>query len=118
MDGGVHCRIGLQLWRQGRYTSAPIGAAPPAVVHLIGRSSPFSGNDDITALQNAVVVNAPKSGKSFLDLGDFDAEFELARRRALPVLRELMERTQQAAQQQGGEEEEQQWQQPRPIAVL
>lgn len=45
MDGGVHCRIGLQLWRQHKYGGSP-AAAPPSVVHLITRSSPFSGNDD------------------------------------------------------------------------
>lgn len=48
MDGGVHCRIGLQLWREGRYARGTGRPAPTAVVHLIGRSSPFSGNDDIS----------------------------------------------------------------------
>lgn len=49
MDGGIHCRIGLGLWREQKYGASP-GAAPPAVVHLIGRSSPFSGNDDTRGL--------------------------------------------------------------------
>jgi predicted acylesterase/phospholipase RssA len=48
IDGGVRCRIGLDLWRRQRYAhGAP---PPPAVVHLIGRSSPFSGNDNTSGL--------------------------------------------------------------------
>jgi predicted acylesterase/phospholipase RssA len=43
IDGGVRCRIGLDLWRQHRYAQG--GRPAPALVHLIGRSSPFSGND-------------------------------------------------------------------------
>lgn len=37
--------------------------------------------------QNAVVLKTPKSGRSFWDLGDFEADFENSRRRALPLLR-------------------------------
>ena len=144
IDGGIKCRIGLDLWRQQRYGSDPAAAAP-AVVHLIGRSSPFSGNDNtaglsawgarlacaragrpagqqtapgmmvhpllphcvLTALvpcpppylpspvpadrQNAVVVKSPKSGGSFFSYGDYETQFEAARQRALPVLRQLLE---------------------------
>ncbi len=49
IDGGIKCRIGLDLWRQHRY-GADASAAAPAVVHLIGRSSPFSGNDSTAGL--------------------------------------------------------------------
>lgn len=49
IDGGIRCRIGLDLWRQNRYGS-DAAAAAPAVVHLIGRSSPFSGNDNTAGL--------------------------------------------------------------------
>lgn len=49
IDGGIKCRIGLDLWRQHRY-GADAAAAAPAVVHLIGRSSPFSGNDSTNGL--------------------------------------------------------------------
>ncbi|GAB4823486.1 hypothetical protein N2152v2_010532 [Parachlorella kessleri] len=120
MDGGVHCRIGLELWRQGRYSGSHAGTTPPAVVHLISRSSPFSGNDSTQGLQNATVLHAPKSGKSFFDLGDFETEFEGARRRALPMLRELLERQQeqqlwqQQQQEQGDWEDEQLFWQPQP----
>lgn len=42
------CRIGLDLWRSNKYGGggAVRSKPPPAVVHLISRSSPFSGNDD------------------------------------------------------------------------
>lgn len=49
IDGGIRCRIGLDLWRRHRHGDAPT-TAPPAVVHLIGRSSPFSGNDSTAGL--------------------------------------------------------------------
>lgn len=76
--------------------------------------------------QNAVVLHAPKSGKSFWSLGDFAAEFEESKRRAAPMLRQLWEcqqeqqQRQQQLQQQGwaAEDDEQQWQQPRPTIVL
>lgn len=63
------------------------------MVHLIGRSSPFSGNDNTAGLahQNAVVVKSPKSGGSFWSYGDYEAQFEAARQRALPVLRQLLQ---------------------------
>lgn len=51
IDGGVECRIGLDLWRRCRRGG---GAQGPAVVHLIGRSSPFSGNDDTAGLGKAI----------------------------------------------------------------
>ena len=44
-DGGVYDRTGLKAWRQRR---AQQGAGvPPALVHLIARSSSFSGADDV-----------------------------------------------------------------------
>ena len=43
------------------------------------------------AHQNAVVVNSPKSGVNFFNLGDYEQQFEAARQRALPVLRQLLE---------------------------
>lgn len=92
IDGGIKCRIGLDLWRQHRY-GGDASAAAPAVVHLIGRSSPFSGNDSTNGIvrQNAVVVKSPKAGVSFWSYGDYEAQFEAARQRALPVLRQLLE---------------------------
>lgn len=68
---------------------------------------------------NAAVVKAPKSGKSFWDLGDFDAEFEAARKRALPVLRTFMEQqAERAEQEKQSEDFEQPWQYPQRSAVF
>ena len=54
MDGGVACRIGLQLWRQNR---TEVGEEPnPAAVHLIGRSTPFSGNDSLENLGAKLII--------------------------------------------------------------
>ena len=98
-DGGVVDRIGLKAWRDRRRRlslasplSAPPRAAPapppPCLVHVIARSSPFSGADDPAAAGEAGVhvVRSPKSGVSFFSLGDFDRQFDAARRRARPVL--------------------------------
>lgn len=89
MDGGMRCRIGLDLWRENKYGSE---TPKPAIIHLIGRSSPFSGNDDTSAFKETrdiTLVYSPKSGASLWDLNDFDRQFELARQRALPVLKEM-----------------------------
>lgn len=60
IDGGVACRIGLGLWRQHRggilvdesneNNGTEEQEPHPAVVHLIGRSSPFSGNDSLETI--------------------------------------------------------------------
>jgi predicted acylesterase/phospholipase RssA len=93
VDGGVACRIGLDLWRARRRAQGfPSARVPPAVVHLIGRSSPFSGNDDTAGLaaQGATVLRSAKSGASLWDLdSSFDDQFEAARRRARPALEKL-----------------------------
>lgn len=76
--------------------------------------------------QNAAVLHSKKANKSFWDLGDFEADYEASRRRALPVLRELMERHAALAElqrereggQTAGDEDEQHWQQPRPAVVV
>ena len=57
-DGGLADRTGLVAWRKRREAqaragkAAPAGAAPvtpAALVHLIARSSRFSGADDVEA---------------------------------------------------------------------
>ena len=52
------------------------------------RSSPFSGNDNVTASgeNNVTVVNSPKSGVNFFSLGDFKLDMEKAANRAKPQL--------------------------------
>ncbi|KXZ47273.1 hypothetical protein GPECTOR_36g125 [Gonium pectorale] len=57
---------------------------PPCLVHVIDRSSPFSGFDDTSATgeSHIVVVKSPRSGANFFDLGSFDDAMEAARHRA------------------------------------
>ena len=89
VDGGVACRIGLDLWRKHRNSNN--NNTRPAVVHLIGRSSPFSGYDSLETIgENVSVVCSPKSNASLWDLSGFDEQFEASRARAVPVLEALM----------------------------
>eukprot|EP00878_Enallax_costatus_P001001 GHUV01001133.1.p1 GENE.GHUV01001133.1~~GHUV01001133.1.p1 ORF type:complete len:379 (+),score=111.33 GHUV01001133.1:278-1414(+) len=87
-DGGVVDRVGLSAWRQRRRQQHKLGRRgdrlPPCLVHIIERSSPFSGTDDAEAAGEAAVhfVRCPKSGVNFFDLGDFDRQFTEAFQRA------------------------------------
>jgi hypothetical protein len=62
MDGGVVDRVGLKAWRQRRRDQArqlyggglneagdEACMLPPCLVHVIERSSSFSGDDDVEA---------------------------------------------------------------------
>ena len=84
MDGGKYDRVGLTGWQQR--CSAKGLQTRPAFVHLISRSSPFSGNDAITDRDDVVVVRSPKSGVSLSSLGDFDAQFAASFSRASAVI--------------------------------
>eukprot|EP00775_Hariotina_reticulata_P004535 gene4535-4787_t len=87
-DGGVVDRIGLAAWRQRRRQQQDLngqrGRLPPCLVHIIERSSPFSGLDDPEAAgeSDIQIVCCPKSGVNFFDLGAFDEQFDQARVRA------------------------------------
>lgn len=94
-DGGCVDRVGVAAWRQRRRrqqlgASGAGGPLPGCLVHVITRSSPFSGADDpaATGEPQLHVVQSPKSGVSFFDLGEFEAQFEQARSRAASSLRE------------------------------
>jgi len=104
-DGGVVDRIGLKAWRDRRRRQSlggllsahkPGGVRasrpPPCLVHIIERSSPFSGADNPAATGEADVhvVRSPKSGVNFFDLGNFEQQFDAARRRARPLLEQLV----------------------------
>lgn len=53
-------------------------------MHVIERSSPFSGSDDTEAAGESSihVVRCPKSGVNFFDLGNFEQQFSDAHQRA------------------------------------
>ena len=81
-DGGKVDRVGLLPWRGG-------GGNSPAVVHLIERSSRFSGDDDVERAilragrrEDVLLVRSPRSGQSLVGLTDFDLQFNAARERA------------------------------------
>ena len=58
------------------------------------RSSPFSGDDDITASgeANIAVFNSPKSGVSLISLGDFEADLAKSASRARPQIDLILSR--------------------------
>lgn len=110
-DGGMVDRMGLHPWRQhlrqqqeaeaGRSAPGSGGGSdsgsgsgkvlqrpPPAILHLIARSSKFSGNDDVasTGEQRVTVIRSPRSNVNFFDLGEFEAQFEAARQSSLAAL--------------------------------
>lgn len=82
MDGGKHDRVGLDGWlarprRRG-------GRPDMTLVHLIARSSPFSGNSAVRGSgdTSVIVCRSPKSGVSLTSLGDFDDDVSRAYERA------------------------------------
>ena len=65
--------------------------APEAtLVHLISRSSPFSGNEVIALSDNVVVCRSPKSGVSLSSLGEFQKHFDAAYTRSSEQLRRAL----------------------------
>ncbi|KAK9908328.1 hypothetical protein WJX75_006132 [Coccomyxa subellipsoidea] len=92
-DGGLIDRTGLSAWRKRRSLRGK--GVPPALIHLIQRSSNFSGSDDVEATgeRRITVVRSPKSGVNFFSLGDFDRQFDAAYQRAAPAMRQVVQRT-------------------------
>ncbi|GIL57044.1 hypothetical protein Vafri_12282 [Volvox africanus] len=101
-DGGVVDRVGLKAWRdrrraQMKSAKGPSSASrppPPCLVHVIDRSSPFSGFDDTTAMgeSSIVVIKSPRSGANFFDLGSFEEHMDAASTRARPLLAAFIRR--------------------------
>lgn len=96
VDGGVVDRIALKAWRDRRRSQlSKTGESglqpPPCLVHVIKRSTPWSGNDDAlgTGEPHIKLLHSPKSGVNFFDLGDFAQQMETASLRAQPALQEV-----------------------------
>lgn len=91
MDGGKWDRVGLEGWQaralaRRSQTGGPDGESGPppsglTLVHLIGRSSPFSGAEAVSDDRNVIVLRSPKSGVSLTSLGDFEQAFAAAHQR-------------------------------------
>jgi hypothetical protein len=80
MDGGKFDRVGLVGWQERAKLKGSSRSA--TLVHLISRSSPFSGNEEVDTTNNVVVLRSPKSGVSLTSLGDFDKHYNTAFERA------------------------------------
>lgn len=88
MDGGKHDRVGLEGWQR---LGEERGRSRRGVtlVHLISRSSPFSGKEEVERGDNGVVVlRSPKSGVSLTSLGEFDEHYAAAYQRSCSALEE------------------------------
>jgi len=90
-DGGRLDRVGLGPWRKTKGSAGEDGEPVLALVHLIHRSSPFSGKDDVMQMGegNFHLVKSPKSGKSLLSFGDSQSQFRNAACRAAEQLANL-----------------------------
>ncbi|GMH33314.1 hypothetical protein BSKO_01148 [Bryopsis sp. KO-2023] len=112
-DGGSVDRIGLKLWRNHRRSlleasnnskpsaspsdwfskSKSPASVPDALVHVISRSSPFSGTDDITKSgeRRVAYLESSKSGVNFFDIGDYKGQMMATRDRAMRVIQRVEE---------------------------
>ena len=96
-DGGAKERIGLKPWRariaalDGANGDERGNPQRLALVHLIQKSfGPLSGNDETSPDQdNFKLVTSPKSGVTFLSLGDYGAQYEGAQARTRDAIAEL-----------------------------
>jgi hypothetical protein len=93
MDGGKHDRVGLRGWteriRHRRRTAKP----GRTLVHLISRSTPFSGNEAVEDDEKVMVCRSPKSGVSIVSLGNFEEHFQAAYERSCKQLALLRHQT-------------------------
>lgn len=93
MDGGKFDRVGLEGWqRLGEERGR--SARGVTLVHLISRSSPFSGREEVEGGPEAgvVVLRSPKSGVSLTSLGEFDEHYDAAYQRSCSALAEGLRR--------------------------
>lgn len=89
VDGGIVDRVGLKPWRDYCRTRPDLkpnpfsflarkelDRAPDALVHLISRSSSFSGKDDMSKLGESrfSTFYSKKSGLNFFNMGDYDRQ--------------------------------------------
>ena len=80
-DGGVTDRTGLAGWRLLR-------GARPTVLHLVDRTG--GAETDLDAIDASVrIIQTPKSGAKFWNLGDVARQAQVAEERAAIVLRQL-----------------------------
>ena len=96
LDGGIRDRTALELWRstsaQQRGTSLEKPA--PAVVHLVARSSFFSGTEDACNVnaRRVFLMKSKRSKRSLLGLGDYKQEMIDTYDRLMPSMEKTRDR--------------------------
>ncbi|KAK9798167.1 hypothetical protein WJX73_004204 [Symbiochloris irregularis] len=98
-DGGVADRVGLEMWRNRRRQELPEDCVPRAAVHLVSRSSPFSGTDDVRGSGEAgvSVFRSPRSRKTLLSMGDWQSQMSASHQYSA----EALQRWQQQQKRKG-----------------
>lgn len=96
IDGGIKTRVGLDAWRERQRAKYGMQCARPAAVHIVGRSSPFSGSDTVacTSSDDIAIVLSSKSKSSLWDISKFDRQCDTTYQKALPILQRLSEQLQ------------------------
>jgi len=88
LDGGFKDRTGLQSWRERRRNQRKSVEVPDAIVHLIRRSSPFSGTERVreTGEKRVSLLYSEKSGRNFFSFGDYQKEMIETFQRLTPTI--------------------------------
>ena len=114
-------RVGLNAWRALLQSQADVQPSRlrPSIVHLIARSSRWSGIDDSRAVSapqpaaalqacwlpcmtstnltgcpgapRALLIQSPRSRAGFLSLGDYHGQLQAAQRQTLSAVQQLQE---------------------------
>ena len=80
-DGGAVDRLGIEPWRALR-------GERPTVIHWVDRTA---GKEDDVPVGDALVVQTPRSGANFWNLGDVTGQLNEAREVTRAALRQLRE---------------------------
>lgn len=96
IDGGIETRVGLDAWRDRQVRKSGLKCVRPAAVHIVSRSSPFSGNDTVesTNSDDIAIVLSSKSKSSLWDISKFDRQCNATYEKAMPILLQLSKQIQ------------------------
>jgi hypothetical protein len=96
IDGGIKTRVGLDAWRERQIRKSGLDNVRPAAVHIVSRSSPFSGSDTVEYRRSdeIAVVFSSKSKSSLWDISKFERQYDTTYEKAMPILRNLSKQIQ------------------------
>lgn len=96
IDGGIKTRVGLDAWRERQMGKSGLSGVRPAAVHIVGRSSPFSGTDTVeySGSDDIAIVMSSKSKSTLWDISKFMSQCDATYEHAMPILRHLSEKIQ------------------------